>query len=397
MIRLYSPFLYSTSNATSNATSSAITRSAIARSATRKSTRNATRSRSQQTSLKSFSNSTDAKKDPKKSIHIFHRHGDRAPSSSILNPSSADYSSQTALESNFWSNQTYIPKTLPKNTTLTLHSSPQTSLQTLLSTPLNSHTPPFGTLTTLGSSQLKSLGSTLSLLYPHPIKTYTSTSYLRTILSSFSFISGFNSNNSTPAHVEVNVPSNEDNVLNMYDNDPDTIRAFIKEINLTPSFRSLSSPSSLLPKILSAFSPHTKKGRVDYIHLLDHFVCRRSHDLCYTDVNESYRRGEFDEEVDEVKRILEMRFYTYYTDPQLLKFIIKPLVNDVINKPCGLHVYSCHDVTVLSILYLFEKKVWEWPDYAAYVVVEIEEEEVEVFYKGDRIWKGKVKEVEGML
>lgn len=116
----------------------------------------------------------------------------------------------------------------------------------------------------------------------------------------------------------MNIPRNEECKLNAYDRNPNLLRSLIKEVSADPEFQSLDKEATLkIPSLLTNFKCKNDKGRIDWIHLLDHFQCRYSHSRSYTDIEEKWEK-EFEKEVEIARGHLEERFEFYYKDDEVL-------------------------------------------------------------------------------
>lgn len=202
--------------------------------------------------------------------------------------------------------------------------------------------------------------------------------------------------------------------LNAFDRNPDLMRDLVNDVMQSVSFQQQDATAAPLAARLANILPGlARKGRSDFsantpsginwVEAADHFVCRTSHRLelsMFTDF-------EHDEQTEQVLHAmtykalghLAWRFRQWYQNPQLLAAIAAPPLREIaqqlehlvensgdiraLQEPRNnfLTVYSCHDVTLLALLYALgaeflaveESAVWKefWPDYASTIAIEL--------------------------
>jgi len=235
-----------------------------------------------------------------------------------------------------------------------------------------------------------------------------STNYLRTITSAQSFLDGvFGSTNSSSSssnmdyisrneQVPINVRDRTSDTLNAFDREPTLMRNLVSQVMSCPKFTTRDAKAAPLAARLANFLPglnQTKKkispannnndttpkqqpnihgetpppSNINWIHATDHFVCRSSHAIPYT----AYSAYSTDESVESTLAAmatptlahLAWRFRQWYLHKPLLSAIAAPPLREIERQICGrgpflgleerrpFVVYSCHDVTLLSLLY----------------------------------------------
>jgi len=202
--------------------------------------------------------------------------------------------------------------------------------------------------------------------------------------------------------------------LNAFDRNPDLMRDLVGEVMQSSSFQNTDAKAAGTAARLANILPGlARKGRKDFsastpsginwVEAADHFVCRKSHNLPLS----KFSDFEHDDNVEQLLSAmtykalghLAWRFRKWYNNPKLLAAIaapplreiasqlehlvsksesIRPLQDQNTNFLC---IYSCHDVTILSLLYALgadfladeESAVWReyWPSYASNLVIEL--------------------------
>lgn len=207
--------------------------------------------------------------------------------------------------------------------------------------------------------------------------------------------------------INVYVRDRSIDTLNAFDRNPDLMRDLVSEVVNTAHFQkydALAKPlasklSDLLPGLLA---PGQKlfggPSGINWIHAADHFICRSSHGLpfskfCSDQANEDRRIEEALASMHRpVIQHLAWRFRQWYKSPPLLAAIAAPPLREIegqirrtIESDGGsrapMVVYSCHDVTILSLLYGLGAEFLEhdnssewklfWPSYASTLVIEL--------------------------
>lgn len=207
--------------------------------------------------------------------------------------------------------------------------------------------------------------------------------------------------------ISVYVRDRSIDTLNAFDRNPDLMRDLVSEVVNTAHFQkydALAKPlasklSNLLPGLLA---PGQKlfggPSGINWIHAADHFICRQSHGLpyskfCSDQTNEDWRIEEALASMHQpVIQHLAWRFRQWYKSPPLLAAIAAPPLREIegqirrtIESDGGhrapMVIYSCHDVTILSLLYGLGAEFLEddnssewksfWPSYASTLVIEL--------------------------
>lgn len=206
--------------------------------------------------------------------------------------------------------------------------------------------------------------------------------------------------------------------LNAFDRNPDLMRDLVSDVMQSPSFQQEDATAAMIAARLANILPGlARKGRKDFsartpsginwVEAADHFVCRTSHELQLS----KFSDHEHDANVEQMLSAmtykalghLAWRFRQWYQNPQLLAAIAAPPLREiaqqlehiVLNQTRSnqkvralqdphanfLCIYSCHDVTLLSLLYALgadfladeSSAVWReyWPEYASTLVIEL--------------------------
>jgi len=244
------------------------------------------------------------------------------------------------------------------------------------------------------------------------------------------------SDSSSSSMIEIKVRDGKEETLNAFDRSPELMKDLMRDVVATPDFiekdtRAAPLKAQLFDFIpgLSRYSSHFGKSSpsaINWIDAADHFVCRSSHSLpvtrfCahleYHDTTPSSAEEQFESLGRETLSHLLSRFRSYYMNPSLLAEMAGPALdeirlemkqvvettngysnsgggddgaNEYINnnsksnigkKP--FRVYSCHDVTLLGILYAMKDRFLSedtdrfrslssrWPSYATCLTFEL--------------------------
>ncbi|CAB9525642.1 Pfam:Acid_phosphat_A [Seminavis robusta] len=207
--------------------------------------------------------------------------------------------------------------------------------------------------------------------------------------------------------------------LNAFDRNPDLMRDLVSDVMQSKSFQvqdAAAAPAAarlanILPGLARKgrkdFSASTPSG-INWVEAADHFVCRTSHSVSLSKFSDQ----EHDANVEQLLSAmtykalghLAWRFRQWYQNPQLLAAIAAPPLREIAQqlahlvapapashskrrralqdpKEKFLCLYSCHDVTLLALLYALgadfladeESAVWReyWPEYASTLVLEL--------------------------
>jgi len=241
---------------------------------------------------------------------------------------------------------------------------------------------------------------------------------LQLYLSKNSSSFGHGANHSRPRpKVFVRVRDQSCDNLNAFDRNPDLMRDLVGDVMKSPGFIQVDSNAAPIAARLANILPGlARKGRKDFsaktpsginwVEAADHFVCRTSHQLALS----KFSDFEHDENVEQMLSAmtykalghLAWRFRQWYQNPQLLAAIAAPPLREIAQQlehlvsmssatksssstatanQNFLCIYSCHDVTLLSLLYALgadfladeESAVWReyWPAYASTLVIEL--------------------------
>jgi len=355
-------------------------------------------------------------------IWIFHRHGDRTPSSPLV--------AEHLIESDaaFW--QTKLPDTSVVEAVA--HRFPKQIYSSSSEKYLDGKREPYGFLTRVGTSQMYNAGRRFFLRYNrlgkkrnlasgeiepnnllnHWDVTAYSTNYLRTITSAQFFLEGLLHSEAQPSAstqsrstIPINVRSRDIDTLNAFDKNPEKMLSLVSEVVATPGFQARDALALPLATLLTDFLPGLMTGKktffggpsgINWIHATDHFVCREAHGVKLTtiegDKNVSLK---YDPRLEEsmqalahsTKTHLAWRFQQWFSHSSLLSAIAVPPLREVeqelketphlpsnVKRP--LKIFSCHDVTILSLLYgVGASTVTDderyWPPYATTLAFEL--------------------------
>ena len=339
-------------------------------------------------------------------VWIFHRHGDRSPGRPLIAEQMQEQEAQ------FW--RTKIPP-IDRSYYHALKDRIPTKINENNNDgkflDADNGREPYGFLTFKGMNQMHNTGAMISRRYADrkssqeflnlfDVKGY-STNYLRTVMSVQCFIDGllFSSMPSSGKHsyndlsserfmetrpslfseddAIIEVRDRKQDTLNAFDKRPQFMKSLVADVVTTPEFIDKDTKAGCIAARLANFLPGLTKASsyggpsgINWIHAADHFVCRSSHNVAFT----SFTHRENDMMAEEtmaamsyyVVSHLAWRFRTWYQYPPLLAAIAAPplqeigqqiqrISDDLVNnsniskKP--FRIYSCHDVTILSLLY----------------------------------------------
>jgi len=368
-------------------------------------------------------------------IWIFHRHGDRTPGRPLVAEGCI------AQESALW--KTKIPPLdrthydlLSKKFPAKIH--PNNNGGKFLDADAGRE--PYGFLTWKGMQQLYETGQKISQRYDifgdqWHIQAF-STNYLRTVKSIQCLLDGMFSSlaqhheskyekrdpdsyikSSSDPSVDIIVRDVKEETLNTFDTSPILMKSLVKNIIETPNFIIHDTKASFLaarlsnyiPALIKLRSPYGGPSGINWIHAVDHFICRKSHGIPLT----RFLSSNFEEDPEAEQTLQAMkhatishlasRFRSWYQSPPLLAAMVGPALSEVnfqmnqtINAPDSarkpFNIYSCHDVTILALLYGIgaehlatpselqsigakdstnEKRLRYWPGYASTLILEL--------------------------
>jgi Histidine phosphatase superfamily (branch 2) len=265
-----------------------------------------------------------------------------------------------------------------------------------------------------------------------------STNYLRTVMSAQSFLDGllgsscyvpesrreFNPNvfnePQVPDHswtdaaalgnsdelVRVRVRDVSNDPLNAFDRNPELINELVMEVMESTEFNKRDGAAAplaarlanVLPGLArqhqSDFSKRAPSG-INWVEAADHFVCRSAHGLDFA----KFSDFEHDDRVEQTLTAmfhptlthLAWRFRQWYQNKRLLAAIAAPPLREIADQMTAtpelgagdkrpFTVYSCHDVTILGLLYGIgadfladdHSSSWRWwPKYGSQLVFEL--------------------------
>jgi hypothetical protein len=205
----------------------------------------------------------------------------------------------------------------------------------------------------------------------------------------------------------VQVRGRDEDTLNAFDRNPDMMAELVAEVMTSQEFQDRDGTAAPLAARLANILPGLARKKrntsgfnaspsgINWIEAADHFVCRSAHDMTLS----RFSDFEHDPVVDETLQALShqtrahlaWRFRQWYKNPRLLAAIAAPLLREICDQlitattlgGCERHpftVYSCHDVTLLAILYGIgadflagdDKAGWRfWPPYASTLIFEL--------------------------
>mmetsp|Transcript_2747 Transcript_2747/g.4435 ORF Transcript_2747/g.4435 Transcript_2747/m.4435 type:complete len:502 (-) Transcript_2747:127-1632(-) len=276
------------------------------------------------------------------------------------------------------------------------------------------------------------LADTESFMHSWDVKAF-STNYLRTVLSAQCFLDGLlgtncykpveshteldddvsrlvpdhstgGDANKESARVAVKVRDRATDNLNAFDRNPQLIKNLITNVITSEDFLAQDSAAAPLAARLANYLPGlVRKGRktfggpsgINWIEATDHFVCRSSHGVNFSRFSEREHenRAECTLEAMEHPTMVHLawRFRQWYQNAPLLAEIASPALREILEQMQGttdlgaqerhpFSVYSCHDVTILALLYGLGadfladegKGDWRfWPKYGTTLVFEL--------------------------
>ncbi len=263
------------------------------------------------------------------------------------------------------------------------------------------------------------------------------TNYLRTVMSAQSFLDGllgtkvfsslhekslqhdFAKSDSIPQHSDVPSPhadetllrvqvrGRDEDTLNAFDRNPELMSELVADVMSSRDFQDRDGTAAPLAARLANMLPGLARKKrntsgfnaspsgINWIEATDHFVCRSAHDMTLS----RFSDFEHDNQVEETLRALShqttahlaWRFRQWYKSPKLLAAIAAPLLREMADQLISatnlgvrerhpFTIYSCHDVTLLAILYAIgadflagdQKAGWRfWPPYASSLIFEL--------------------------
>lgn len=379
-------------------------------------------------------------------VWIFHRHGDRTPAKPLAEDSYRDQ------EAAFW--HTKVPpvdrthyEMMSERFPATIH--PENNGGNFLDAVSGSE--PYGFLTWKGMQQLFVRGRIVGKRYKPEnneplidhwdIQAY-STNYLRTVKSLQCFLDGMFSVEQDlmgrdekcssyefvdpetylqPSHipmVDIVVRDPKRETLNKFDSSPALMRQLVRNVVETPEFVERDARAAPLAARLSNYipglarfrSPHGSPSTINWIHAADHFICRSAHHVPLNAFSHLENCQVTEQTLQAMKHAtiahLASRFRLWYKSPPLLAEMMQPLLTDLCDemnyvannvtsdkgarKPFV--IYSCHDVTILALLYSIEaaflssseelkhhgisairafERLYYWPEYACTLTIEL--------------------------
>ena len=209
------------------------------------------------------------------------------------------------------------------------------------------------------------------------------------------------------ALLRVQVRGRDDDTLNAFDRNPDMMAQLVDDVMSCQEFQDRDGTAAPLAARLANILPGLARKKrntsgfnaspsgINWIEATDHFVCRSAHDMSFS----RFSDFEHDAQIEETLRALShqttahlaWRFRQWYKNPKLLAAIAAPPlreISDQLTKATTLGarerhpftIYSCHDVTLLAILYGIgadflsgdDKSRWRfWPAYASTLIFEL--------------------------
>jgi len=284
---------------------------------------------------------------------------------------------------------------------------------------------PFGHLTHTGALQMREQGKLIKLRYNGcndddfldnwNLKIY-STRYLRTVTSAQFFLDGLMPSNLKGATIPVQVRAPSNDPLNSFDRDPLRMSNIISSILSDPSFVETDSRALVLSERLLKYLPEIKAtskssfggpSLINWISAADHFVCRESHKIPLSSLQNPNTNDEVNMRnmASPTKAHRAWRFQQWFKCPSLLSAIVSPPLREIESKmritekqSCDnrrpFRIYSCHDVTLLSLLYGLDANFLQgdetfWPPYASTLVFELvdikDENMIRIYFNGKEI------------
>lgn len=275
------------------------------------------------------------------------------------------------------------------------------------------------------------VADTDSFMHSWDVKAF-STNYLRTVLSAQCFLDGLLGTNCykpvgthpeldddisrlVPDHstvianmetarVSVRVRDRATDNLNAFDRNPQLIKNLISDVVTCEEFLAKDTAAAPLAARLANYLPGlVRKGRktfggpsgINWIEATDHFICRTSHGVNFSRFSEYEHEGKAERTLEAMEHQtmvhLAWRFRQWYQNAPLLAEIASPALREILEQMQAtpelsiedrrpFTIYSCHDVTILALLYGLgaecladeTKKDWRfWPTYGSTLVFEL--------------------------
>lgn len=325
-------------------------------------------------------------------VWIFHRHGDRTPARSLVPEQHFE------AEKNFWLSK--IPSGMVLFDTLCQRFPVQVHASNNQGQFFDVHggKEPYGFLTYRGIEQMRILGNTLAKRYNEASavgKRYPfleqwdiqafSTNYLRTVKSVQCFLHGLlqekdthivksnSEGNGEEIGPTIHVRERSQDILNAFDRQPQLMKKLVQDVVSKDSFITYDEKLAPLAQRLTSFLPGLAKATnyggpsgINWIHASDHFICREAHDLNLSRYSMFHNDTKGDELLaslrSETLTHLAWRFRQWYQSPSLLAAIVLAPLREIemqmkrttrskVQDRKPFVIYSCHDVTLLSLLY----------------------------------------------
>jgi hypothetical protein len=212
---------------------------------------------------------------------------------------------------------------------------------------------------------------------------------------------------SDDALLRVQVRGRDEDTLNAFDRNPDMMAELVSEVISSPEFQERDGAAAPLAARLANILPGLARKKrktsgfnaapsgINWIEATDHFVCRSAHNIPFS----RFSDFEHDDRIEQTLCALShqttahlaWRFRQWYKHPSLLAAIAAPPLREIADELVGatslgvgekhpFTVYSCHDVTILALLYGIgadflagdERGGWRfWPEYASTLVFEL--------------------------
>ena len=209
------------------------------------------------------------------------------------------------------------------------------------------------------------------------------------------------------ANIQVEIRDRNIDTLNAFDRDPDLMKQLVTEVVETEHFLKGDLKAASLAARLANYLPGlTKRSKyggpsgINWIHAADHFVCRSSHGLNFSAFTSSDLPTNQDSHQGDPEFLLEAmshqtvahlawRFHQWYNSLPLLAEIAAPPLREIerliqatpslgVERRKPFIIYSCHDVTILSLLYAIgasflkeQQSAPYWPTYASTLIFEL--------------------------
>jgi hypothetical protein len=209
------------------------------------------------------------------------------------------------------------------------------------------------------------------------------------------------------ALLRVQVRGRDQDTLNAFDRNPDLMADLVSEVISSPEFQKRDGDAAPLAARLANILPGLARRKakpsvynaapsgINWIEATDHFVCRTAHDVTFS----RFSDFEHDDRVEQTLTALAhqttahlaWRFRQWYKSPRLLAAIAAPPLREIAQQLLATKsmaesdrrpftIYSCHDVTILALLYGIgadflacdDNGGWRfWPSYASTLVFEL--------------------------